>query len=304
MQRWLCLLLVLLIASSINRLLAQQPSYSISHTRFSVDNGLSQAFVYSIFQDSYGFLWFGTKKGLNRYDGSHFKVFDQATSGLQDDHVFKLLEDQNQRLWVMYNKRNNSRKIDIIDLATGSVMSFDSLFQYTELRNDQLFAIEQTEQGRIWLETITGEVYELTADDKFKLIFANSSDLQTHFFPTEDGSFIFFETDAEFKEIYNFDATTGQTSLLISGVSKVVTLYNSSEKSALLALRPDRVSIYDYQKNSLLPDSEQHWMRNVLKTLPSDDVVDYYELRTVYHPLRDLYWLSLSDRIWGGEPTR
>ncbi|HEY2400350.1 MAG TPA: two-component regulator propeller domain-containing protein, partial [Steroidobacteraceae bacterium] len=37
--------------------------------------GLSQRRVTSILQDNQGFMWFGTQYGLNRYDGSRFKVF-------------------------------------------------------------------------------------------------------------------------------------------------------------------------------------------------------------------------------------
>src|SRR4030042_2019779 len=44
----------------------------------SVEEGLSQSRVRCILQDSDGFLWFGTRDGLNRYDGYQFKVYKRT----------------------------------------------------------------------------------------------------------------------------------------------------------------------------------------------------------------------------------
>jgi len=41
----------------------------------SIEKGLSNRTVYCITQDDFGFIWFGTANGLNRYDGYNFKVF-------------------------------------------------------------------------------------------------------------------------------------------------------------------------------------------------------------------------------------
>src|SRR6476619_3795645 len=38
------------------------------------DQGLSSSLVQSIMQDSRGFVWLGTKKGINRYDGYTFAI--------------------------------------------------------------------------------------------------------------------------------------------------------------------------------------------------------------------------------------
>src|SRR6266705_2002689 len=42
---------------------------------FTSENGLSENMVYTVFQDSKGYLWIGTHDGLNRYDGYSFKKF-------------------------------------------------------------------------------------------------------------------------------------------------------------------------------------------------------------------------------------
>ena len=47
----------------------------IRFDRLSVEEGLSQATVLALHQDSRGFLWAATEDGLNRYDGTGFEVF-------------------------------------------------------------------------------------------------------------------------------------------------------------------------------------------------------------------------------------
>jgi ligand-binding sensor domain-containing protein/signal transduction histidine kinase len=71
--------------------------------RISIQQGLSQSSVNVAFQDSRGFMWFGTQDGLNRYDGYTFKTFkpdpDIPTS-LSDRWITSIAEDQEGYLWV------------------------------------------------------------------------------------------------------------------------------------------------------------------------------------------------------------
>jgi ligand-binding sensor domain-containing protein len=43
--------------------------------RLTAKNGLSNLQVRGVTQDNYGFMWFGTHHGLNRYDGAGVKVY-------------------------------------------------------------------------------------------------------------------------------------------------------------------------------------------------------------------------------------
>ena len=47
----------------------------IFSTSYTMDDGLAANRVYSILQDSCGFMWFGTDDGLSRFDGIAFKPF-------------------------------------------------------------------------------------------------------------------------------------------------------------------------------------------------------------------------------------
>ena len=60
----------------------------------SVQNGLSQNTVNAILQDKQGFMWFGTKDGLNRYDGLSFRKFkhdDRSQRSIGNNFITCLL---------------------------------------------------------------------------------------------------------------------------------------------------------------------------------------------------------------------
>lgn len=91
-----------------------------SNLRFqylTTDEGLAQNTVDCIFQDSFGFMWFGTWNGLCRYDGYNFRTFQKRDSpkSLPDNFVRALCEDDSGNLWigtasgvVMYNLKNET----------------------------------------------------------------------------------------------------------------------------------------------------------------------------------------------------
>jgi signal transduction histidine kinase/ligand-binding sensor domain-containing protein len=75
----------------------------VKFEQISVEHGLSGRSVYSILQDSKGFMWFGTDDGLNKYDGYGFTVYrhDPADPNTPSGKVIvSLYEDQTGMLWI------------------------------------------------------------------------------------------------------------------------------------------------------------------------------------------------------------
>lgn len=75
-------------------------NYSFLH--INNETGLSQSNVKAILQDSYGFMWFGTKNGLNRYDGKQVVQFNcnDYVLNRSNHNISSLFEENEQTLWV------------------------------------------------------------------------------------------------------------------------------------------------------------------------------------------------------------
>lgn len=76
-------------------------------THITVDQGLSQNSVYTIFQDSKGLFWFSTADGINKFDGYTFTVFknksnDNKTISCNSDA--NIGEDKWGQIWFTHNK--------------------------------------------------------------------------------------------------------------------------------------------------------------------------------------------------------
>ena len=67
----------------------------------SVENGLSDNRVTCFHKDKKGFMWIGTRNGLNRYDGHSFKVFrPSAGNSISNEIINDIDEDSRGRIWV------------------------------------------------------------------------------------------------------------------------------------------------------------------------------------------------------------
>ncbi len=82
---------------------AQKAEEHFYFKNFRIRDGLSQTTVNAILQDSRGFMWFGTKDGLNRYDGISFRQYKRDRNdprSLGNNFVTALYEDTEGNIWV------------------------------------------------------------------------------------------------------------------------------------------------------------------------------------------------------------
>ena len=90
------LLLICLLASSV----CTAKERRLVFRSFNADSGLAHNTVLAIIQDRTGFMWFGTKDGLNRYDGSEIRTVTVRDAIPGNNYVTALCEDAEGRIWI------------------------------------------------------------------------------------------------------------------------------------------------------------------------------------------------------------
>src|SRR6476620_5793233 len=76
--------------------------YTVTKRLLSVEDGLASHEVFCGVQDKAGFLWFGTRNGLNRYDGKNCLLFTRQRNNLQENKVVQLAKDDANNLFIEY----------------------------------------------------------------------------------------------------------------------------------------------------------------------------------------------------------
>ena len=146
-------LILLLVLNLPAGLFAQE---RILFDRLPSELGLSQNLISAILQDHKGFLWFGTKDGLNRFDGYKFTVYRHDpfdSTSLSDSYITALLEDRAGRIWVGTLRGGLNlfeREREIFHRSLPEAGNPNSL------SNERINAIAEDHQGAIWIGTYGG----------------------------------------------------------------------------------------------------------------------------------------------------
>lgn len=135
-------------------LLVNADIVAFSFRHYKVENGLSENSVFCSLQDSKGFMWFGTKDGLNRFDGSNFVVFHSSSkdkNSIGNNFIRSLHEDKNHTIWV-----GTERGIFLYSQRYNSFQYFDKKTDQNVEINMQVNAIIDDNKGNLWIASTSG----------------------------------------------------------------------------------------------------------------------------------------------------
>ena len=117
--------------------------------QYSIEDGLAQSQVYSIFQDSRGNMWIGTYGGgISKYNGKSFTNYT-TKNGLSNDIVYCITEDQSGKIWF----GTYGGGVNIYNGVT-----FSKILNNDTLGANEVYSICSTTDGLIWAGSAQGNL--------------------------------------------------------------------------------------------------------------------------------------------------
>ncbi|MDB5152418.1 MAG: response regulator [Mucilaginibacter sp.] len=142
---------------------AQKLSLNFEH--FGTKDGLSQINVNCIIQDSRGFIWIGSRNGLNMYDGYKFTTYRYAPkdeNSLSNNLITDLIEDAGGNIWIA-----TANGLNRYERKTGTF----TRYMHDDRRNNSLSCNILTRlafdnNGDLWISTQNGGLDRLDLKKK------------------------------------------------------------------------------------------------------------------------------------------
>ncbi|GAA5520675.1 ATP-binding protein [Aliifodinibius salicampi] len=148
-------LLILLVLFQAEETFAQDRNIEFNH--LTQQDGLSQSTGQVIYQDSDGFMWFGTNDGLNRYNGYQMTVFKhdpEDSTTISSNNVSEIYEDNEGVLWV----GTSGGGLNKFDKETQQFSHYRVNYENREesISDYSITSIVERENGEFWIGTYNG----------------------------------------------------------------------------------------------------------------------------------------------------
>ncbi|HEY9049265.1 MAG TPA: two-component regulator propeller domain-containing protein [Ohtaekwangia sp.] len=143
-------------------------SQSRSYKNYTTDDGLPSSTIYASFQDSKGFMWFGSPLGVSRFDGYRFTHFT-IRNGLSDNEVFNFFEDRSGRIWFL----TSSGKVSYYHEGIFASSATDTTLRLLDSRS-YISGMFQDDEGTLWFSTLRDGVVSYTRHKQVRRFFADN----------------------------------------------------------------------------------------------------------------------------------
>ncbi len=215
------IILIALISVLADSADAQKREYRFHY--YTADEGLSQNYIDCILKDSRGYMWFGTRNGLNRFDGYSFTVFEAdhgKESTISNNLVQALCEDMYGNIWVGTSEglntyvfeedrfvsypRDSAGNLPVLSLSINAIISDHDGTLWIGTDNGMLKASLEDTKGRIGSSqffhaaqvpgSLSGNRVNCILQDRYSRIWVGT-DRGLNLYDWESGSFMAYRSN-------------------------------------------------------------------------------------------------------------
>ena len=231
---------------------------SFNFKNITIEDGLSQSTVETIYQDSKGYIWIGTNDGLDRYNGYEFKHYKHDKydkNSIANNYIVDIIEDKNGYIWV-----STIGGLSRINPDKDEIKNYYSKEDRGNLSNSNLWQLLCTKDNRLIASTIDGlNVYDKNKDKFTRIlykegelpsqyIYSLEEDINGHIWVGTDNGLVELDKDLNIVKSYQ-DAI---------GDSDVYNVYDDSKgniwvctlDNGLFKINLDDKSVENYKNNN------------------------------------------------------
>jgi signal transduction histidine kinase/ligand-binding sensor domain-containing protein len=296
--------------------LSGQTGSKLQFKSISFADGLSQSIITCIAQDQAGYMWIGTRDGLNRYDGHKIEILKATDDGkptLPSNHIQCLMVDSLGNIWIgtredglcRYDPRTQSFAVPVFINGSGKDVSKTTVFRIVPGANHNLYAVT-SDAGifRVDINTLATEVWPVVLPE------SDGSQVNLHDIVVGDG-FLWlgsygsgllkyvpgkgvverYTGEAPDKQ-YNFDYVVRMIpgtwpDLWISGWDNYLHRFNLETKESKLYDTP--INVYEHHSSThdlLLQGTDSLWLATAVGGLQLFHIGDEYleQISTIDQP--------------------
>ena len=190
-------LVLLCVFTSINTsIIYADINKHFNFKNMTIEDGLSQSTVETIFQDSKGYIWFGTNDGLDRYNGyefKHYKFDKYDKNSLPNNYIVDIIEDKYGYLWI-----STIAGLSRINPETDEIKNYYTDKNNGNLSDSNLWQLLYTKDNKLIASTVNGlNVYDekndtftrVLGNEMRKLTTVDSVECKSNFCPYKDKCF-------------------------------------------------------------------------------------------------------------------
>jgi len=236
-QRWKAFLLFVSLFFYLNSGVCQLQAPRFDHAYANLPNVVQHS-VNVITQDSLGFLWVGTQKGICKFEGQNAKCYDRSTHAIGGNMIRSIVQDEKMNLWVGTDKGGLSRFNYLKE-------KFDlNLNVEEDLRSNSITALfyeKGSPSGKLWIGTKEGLDYW---DGQKVYQYRKTNKPVLKIFPFHNYGLCYLTKDG----VFRVEGDTIEKIPLLTGNGSIKSVYIISKNHLIFGTTKGRIYVY---KNSL-----------------------------------------------------